>query len=401
MELSLQFGYGMMEHCKSLIQRWGGGKVILSPRDLTHDQLERLSKSVNNLGGESLLDPQFYLPHADHERLCSHDYWPASYSTGTFFQGNELTRLVSSLVSLNKLLGCRKMILPGLLASTISDDWINVQQIFRGEAKRILQGQLELCPTIALSSEVLRNEDQVGALLEDLESQERTTYYLVCEHPNGNYLVDDPVWLANVLDVIAGIKLLGSEVILGYSNHQMLASAAAKATAIASGTWMNVRVFPPEKFSAALEEEVKQRSTWYYSPNSLSEYKIPFLAIAQKMGVLNDLMPPPNMVSEHVKPLFTGANVSAVGLAEGAAFRHYLICVQAQAAQSVKASFDDTLKAQYDMLDNAEKVLKSLHSKGVSGQQRDFRDFIDVNRAALGVLESTRGPLLRRQWVNI
>jgi hypothetical protein len=35
MELYLQFGYGMMEHTRRLVDEWDGGTVILSPRDLT------------------------------------------------------------------------------------------------------------------------------------------------------------------------------------------------------------------------------------------------------------------------------------------------------------------------------------------------------------------------------
>ena len=38
-------------------------------------------------------------------------------------------------------------------------------------------------------------------------------YYIVAEHPNGNYLVDDPNWLANLLDLAAGVKLRGARVV--------------------------------------------------------------------------------------------------------------------------------------------------------------------------------------------
>ena len=48
-ELYLQFGYGMMEHCRSLIGRWAGGTAILSPRDLDKHQLLRLASSITKL----------------------------------------------------------------------------------------------------------------------------------------------------------------------------------------------------------------------------------------------------------------------------------------------------------------------------------------------------------------
>ena len=49
MELALQFGWGMMAHSRTLVQEWGGGAVILSPRDLNGDQLLRLGRDVASL----------------------------------------------------------------------------------------------------------------------------------------------------------------------------------------------------------------------------------------------------------------------------------------------------------------------------------------------------------------
>jgi hypothetical protein len=90
---------------------------------------------------------------------------------------------------------------------------------------------------------------------------------VVCEHPNGGYLVDDPNWLANVLDIVAGLRLGEAEVIVGYCNHQLLVASTANASAMCSGTWMNVRSFPPDKFRTAYEEEIRcplseQRCDW-------------------------------------------------------------------------------------------------------------------------------------------
>ena len=132
MELHLQFGYGMMEHSKALLSRWKGGTVILSPRDLQPKQLGPLSSSINALSNASVLvDPQFYLPYADHERLCSHDYWPPDYETGDFWQGSGLQQLLKEVVKLNVALGSKALVLPGMLASEINDD--SGQSLTRGE----------------------------------------------------------------------------------------------------------------------------------------------------------------------------------------------------------------------------------------------------------------------------
>jgi hypothetical protein len=401
MELGLQFGYGMMEHCRNLIAAWGGGTVVLSPRDLNGEQLVRLASSLNQLpNARVLLDPQVYLPHSDHERLCSHDYWPQDYETGGFWQGTGVAKLVGKLSALNVALGTSAFVLPGLLAATVNDDWLAVQQIVLDEA-RTADHQQPLYMTVALSADAAKDQDQIAALLEASSRWDPVGYYIVCEHPNGAYLVEDPDWLANVLDLVAGLKLAGKRVVLGYCNHQMLLAASAKADVLCSGTWMNVRSFPPDKFRAAYDEEIKQRATWYYCPQALSEYKIPFLDIAHRVKLLSLMAPSGNLASTHADPLFSGSKPSSVGFTEQAAFRHYLQCLRAQCNLSSLQTFDDTVSEHERLLNDAESIIHTLSAAGVRGQLRDFNEIIDVNRAALSVLTTTRGPILRRAWASL
>src|ERR1700736_5038334 len=106
MEFFLQFGYGMMEHCRVLLSAWSGGTAILSPRDLNANQLRGLGADVGKIANaHSLIDPQFYLPHADHKKLCEHSYWPANYETSVFWQGPALSSLLKSLSQLNRDVG--------------------------------------------------------------------------------------------------------------------------------------------------------------------------------------------------------------------------------------------------------------------------------------------------------
>lgn len=399
MELQLQFGYGMMEHCRALISSWGGGTAILSPRDLDDDQLQRLSESINALpGGGCLLDPQFYLPHADHERLCSHAYWPEEYETGAFFEGPALKKLLRNLRKLNARLRCREFILPGLLASAVNDDWLETQRAVIEEA-RATEDPPPLVATIALSAEAVKDEDQIALLLETAEDWHVHGYYVVCEHPNGRYLVDDPNWVANVIDLAAGLRLTGATVALGYCNHQMLIAALAKVTAVASGTWMNVRSFPPEKFNSAYEEEIKQRATWYYCPQALSEYKIPFLDIAKRRRLLSLMAPPKALDGGFVSALFSGDQPSSVPFTEQAAFRHYLHCLRGQCLDASSTTFDGAVANHERLLDDAEALLQRLAPAGIRGQLRDFGEIVDVNRAALELFKSIRGSVLRRRWV--
>ena len=398
MELYLQFGYGMMQHCRHLISAWRGGTVLLSPRDMNESQLRTLSSEIADLeGGRVLLDPQFYLPHADHERLCSHEYWPSDYETGAFFQGNALRDLLRKLVDLNAALGTSEIILPGLLATAVDDEWLETERAVL-EVGRELAGDRPVVTTIALDADTTRNQDHIESLLEAAPDWKPAGFYIVCEHPNGDYLVQDPNWIANLLDLVAGLRLSGAKVILGYCNHQMLAASVVQTNAICSGTWMNVRSFPPDKFRSSYDDEIRQRATWYYCPQALSEYKIPFLDVAQRQQLLGRMAPRSELGGGYARHLFEGPQPTTVGFSEQPAFRHYLHALRGQVQALEHTSYDEARAAQDGLLDEAEDLLRTLASAGIRGRQRDFTDSVDANRAALALIDSMRGPILRRRW---
>jgi hypothetical protein len=401
MELFLQFGYGMMEHCRSLICDWGRGTVILSPRDLKPNQLETFSNAIREQGGTVLLDPQFYSPYSDHARLVSHDYWPKEYESDSFQSGGDQFQMLEKLKALNDRLGCTDFILPGRLAEASIEDWLDFQQLMLQDAEALEVSPERIYATVALGADIVRNVNQIHDILDASSNWNTRGIYLICEHPTGAYLVDDPIWLTNVLDLTAGFRLKGWRVLIGYCNHQMLAAASAAATGIASGTWMNVRSFPPDKFRNQYEEEIRKRTTWYYCPQALSEYKIPFLDIAQQQRVLEQIQTPAEYGSTNTDILFRGPQPSTVQFSEQAAFRHYLYCLRYQTINAKRPSFDDTLEHHRQTLATAERLLRDLRNRGITGQPRDFSDMIDVNRAALSVLDTNRGAILRRRWASL
>jgi len=391
----------MMEHCRHLLRSWGGGAVVLSPRDLEPDQLARFSADIRGIdNGRLLFDPQFYLPHADHARLRRHDYWPDQYETASFWSGSGPVELVTRLRDLNVALGCDRLILPGLLATSIDDDWLAHQTAVLEAGSQVADDK-PLLMTIALGSDAVRNQDQLHDLLDSAAGWNPAGFYVVLEHPNGDYLVGDPSWLANFLDLVAGLRLRRREVIVGYCTHQFVIAGLANATAICSGTWMNVRSFPPAKFYAAYEDEIRQRSVWYYCPQSLSEYKLPFLDLAHTQGLLAAMEPDPSLGSNYVANLFGGAQPTTVGLDEQNAFRHYLHCLHGQVSGINSNSFDDEVAAERRRLEDARHLLTRLWNAGVLGQLRDFLQVIDFNLAAILAHSNTRGHQLRRSWGNL
>jgi hypothetical protein len=398
-KLHLQVGWGMMQHCCALIEKWGGGTAVLSPRDLECNQLEPFSKKLLKLkGGRVWLDPQFYLPHADHARLCSHPYWP--FTTGTFWKGTEAKRLMKELDKLNQTLSTEVFILPGVLATKVNRDWLTSQDSFLETAKESIKTR-PIFMTLALSDKAGQADDQIESLLDYARTWDVDGYYVVCQHPNGNYLVSESNWVANVLDLAAGLKLLGKQVYLAYSSHQMLIASLAKADGIISGTWLNVRSFPPDKFKIPEDDDPKQRSTWYYCPQALTEYKIPSMDLAKKAGLLGKMKAPAAIDGGFADALFTGIQPTAANFKEQDAFRHYLHCLRRQAANSSAKTFDDSVKHQRSLLTDAEDLIKTFRKAGVRGANRNFEAIISVNEDAISSFDSLRGPILRRKWKSL
>jgi hypothetical protein len=81
--------------------------------------------------------------------------------------------------------------LPGLLAAAVEADWVDTQRAILTEAAE-LNSSLPVYVTVVLSADAARNADQVALLMEESEKWARAGYYLVFEHPNGEYLVEDP-----------------------------------------------------------------------------------------------------------------------------------------------------------------------------------------------------------------
>lgn len=400
MDMYLQLGHGMMGLCRELIGSWGRGCVILSPRDLNENQLETLSTDIRDAGGSVCLDPQFYIPHADHTRLVAHEYWPAEYESADFWSSPALTDFLTCLHGLRSRLQCVRTILPGVLATAADEAWFDKQGRVQVEAERVGIKVERAYATVALSADVVRTVNQVQDVLEEGRGWKVGGVYLVCEPPKGEYLVQDAMWLANVLELAAGFRLQGKRVIIGYCSHQMLAAACCSVKAVGSGTWLNVRSFTPTKFKVP-DEEIKRKTTWYYCPQALSEYKLPTLDIAMVQGVLDEMAPPAELGSTYADILFEGVQPSTVTFGEAQAFRHYLQCLYSQSRAARRETFDETIGVQEQMLDDAERLLDRLHEVGVRGQFRDFKECIEGNRAALAVLRTQRGSMLRRRWTSL
>lgn len=401
MEMYLQFAHGMKQMSIDLANDWKGATVILSPRDITPSQLEKWNPSFKKAGIKMLFDPQCYYPKCDHPKLVQYDYWDSSFSTNLESMENYEEGLIKKILKYNDIVGTTQFIIPSVMRAyneSWFERWISDSEQIISAAKKIVTDR-ELILTLTLPEDLMsQKEDEIEKLIEITEKFDVDGFYIIAKSPGDMYLVDKPLWLSNILNLCAGLKLQNKKVIYGYGNHQMLSLSVTGIDAMATGTFLNVRRFT-NKFEDT--DNVKRKSTWYYYPPSLSEYKIPFLDVAFNNGVLNQMKPTKEMDLEYVDLLFSGVLPSSTNFTETLAFKHYLNCVKIQMKDLVKKSYKETFATNELLLESSRKRIESLENNGVYAQGRSFEDVIDVNKSALQRLDKNRGLQLQLDWKNI
>jgi hypothetical protein len=398
MKLYLQMGHGMQAMCRELSEVWNGATVILSPQNIhPTNKLAPYAASIRKAGGSVLFDPQLYAPRNFQKNLQTHDYWPISEITN--IEMGDCRDLLTKLAKINSEICSEAFILPSGIISRITDLWGKVQAVLADQARQISGQRLLL--TVAIGKEVLSDDSQVESIIKHAEHWNVDGVYIVCEHPDHHYLVDKPIWVANLLSLVAGIKRLGKEVVVGYANHQMLPLAMAKCDAIAAGNFLNVRWFQPEHFETTDNDDPSRRTTWYYCPHALSEFKLAYLDVAHRAGVLATLAPPEQMENEYCRVLFGGAMPSSTNYKEGDSFKHYLHCLRVQCDLAGKATYKDTCDAQFAQLETAARILNGLHNERIKGQDRDFGEIADVNEAAIQIFNKEYGFVMAQEWATL
>lgn len=398
MDFYIQMGHGMQTMCKELLSEWGSSTIILSPLNIPPERLEKFTSEVKGANGEILFDPQLYFPRKYHKNLAKYSYWPQDNITG--LEDGNCNALIENLYKLNEQISTSAFILPAFIIGKIDPRWDAIQRAYISRAQAC-SSTTSLISTIALTGEVLTDSLQVESITQYVEHWEVDGVYIVCEHPERYYLVDKPLWLSNLLALVAGIKRQHKKVIVGYASHQMLSLALSKCDAIASGNFLNVRWFKPEHFETLDDDGISRRAVWYYCPQALSEYKVPFLDIAQRMNKLDVMTPPPDMMNPYCEMLFAGSIPSSTGYKESHAHKHYLCCLRHQSRMATRTSYLETRDSHLLLLETAEQILSGLRSKGIRGQDRDFSDIIDVNRAAIAVHDSEFQFSLSQEWGSL
>lgn len=402
MDFYLQMGHGMQTLIEELISDWRGGTVIASPVNIAQNSLLTFARKIQRENGQILFDPQMYSMRNSHKKLKTYSYWPQE--SITYLEENNLyDGILRPLIELNREINSAAIILPTANIEKVSSDWCQAQIQIVESAMRFNKGaeKKAVYHSISLGNQVLLDENEIETVISNVSKWDVDGIYLTCESTKNEYLVTEPVWLANLMSLVAGIKRLGKKVIVGYANHQHLCLSLSKCDAIASGNFLNIRSFQKDRFINTEKGGGGKRAIWFYSPTALSEYKTTFLDIAKRSGVLEILKPTEKMTNNYSNMLFSDAMPSSTSYTERHSFLHYLSCLKIQVDDINTNSY----KENYDYLElqlkTTENILATLNSKGIKGQDRDFTEIVDVNQAAIILFDEIYGFPLKMEWDSL
>ena len=92
---------------------------------------------------------------------------------------------------------------------------------------------------------------------------------------------------------------------------------------------------------------------------------------------------------------------STTGFTETDAFKHYLCCLKHQIDILDKSNYKEAYESYEMLLTTAEREIERLEKLGVYAQARSFKNFIDINRAAITHLNRSHGFALAMSWNSL
>ena len=259
MRFFLQMGHGMMGMNRALLQQYAAGRdagVILWPRTLEQEQVERHAREIHAIGASVLFDTCFYVPNTERARILNFPYWnDVTFETGAFTgaTGAEFCRRVIDYQV--NILNVTDVLLPGRYTNVRNEEWLAMHRLFADTAADMGLNR-PVYATVALGPDVLRDAASINAILDEVTSYPVQGIYFLYRTPNDEYLSTDEGFLVNLMIAFLSLTLAGKEVIVGYASQQDLLFAAAGVQTIASGNYRNVRSFSPEILESEEEESL-------------------------------------------------------------------------------------------------------------------------------------------------
>lgn len=371
-----QQGHGMLKLVEEFAEEYDDLGIILSPKNCNNNQMINWVSKFRRKGLNLFFDPQFYEPRTDLDKISSFPYWPQNFQTVDL----DMQVFCNDVIDYQaNQLGLSNIIIPGRFTNNITDSWLELNHRLAQTASEYEGGEsLTLFSTIALGPDVISNNDLLNSIIDEVVNYPVQGVYLIYEHPRNQFLIQDEVYIYNLLEAILSLSLNRKKVIIGYSNQQTLLFYAAGIEAIATGNFKNVRHFSHENFYYSEPTPIK-REPWYFDGKTFGEYRIPQLSLAYRRG-LENLFGPETSSTE---ALLNSDNPASIVWKEKDSFIHYFKLMIDYIDQISTINKNERADHIVEMFENIESNINDLNNNGFDIGFRGFNTSITPTLHAL------------------
>lgn len=394
MRFFIQMGHGMMAMNLELLRNFGDGEqsgVIIWPRTLRQDQLERHASEIRELGAALLFDSCFYVPDTSRWKILDLPYWSGVDFNTIDFAGKDGIEFCRRVIDYQvDVLHVTEVLLPGRYIDVRNEDWLEMHANFAKVAAEMNIG-IPIYATVALGPDLICDMPSFDAVMNEVVGYPVDGVY--CLYNSPSFLCNNDLFLMNLLSGFLSLSLAKKSIILGYANQQDLLFAAAGVETVATGNFRNVRSFNPAIFDVE-EEAERKRATWYYDGQSLCEFRLQQLGLAyQRLGMRGSFGPE----TQYSESMLQSPNPATVRWREPDAFKHYITVLRDQ-----WLSFEGRVRRERHAVvevlhQSAQQNMTSYQNQGMHLVDRaaDTASALPAWRSALGSFRTAESARLR------
>ena len=265
-----------------------GDGAIIAPRYMAPAKVTALNSTLRR---KSFFDPQFFLPGTSRGKLTEYDFFPAIVADGfsSTEYGEEAARESAELcLGFQEQNDFEYLVIPTRVDENTPSKYIESQmELFVHPflaAYRDLDSQQEILLQLILSDRMLKDEAYRAAILNWVTSlEELAGVYLIVHRPPGRKQLQDIDLLLAMLMMTSALRRAGLEVVLGYLNSEALPLLVADPTAVATGSYENLRIFSIRAFEDAGSTTMRGPNARVYVPRLCQWIEYPYVDAVKRV----------------------------------------------------------------------------------------------------------------------
>jgi len=334
-----------------------GDGLILSP---VHQARSAVEKMIPAVKGNSLFDPQYYLPNSQKAKLSTYDFFPEVISKGFSTSDFPLVALQSAQMCVDFQLAQRfsGIVIPARFMQQLTSRYFEKQEEYTiVPFLKVLSNSGVTMPiylTLPLTAAMLQDEESHRQLLNWVTGfPEISGVYVLVNDDRPSKQIRSKEFLSGYLDFVHLLSGADLSVIAGHLNTESLLFTCMTNVSVTFGSFENTRMFSMDKFLEADEERRPPKPRIYLPPLMNWIQYDQALQIRSEAPDLWDRIYIPTKYADEVLNADVDPTFNQPGL-----YKHHFMCLQRQ----LRSFADLPPTDAYQALRSALKVAIALYA---------------------------------------